>query len=186
MALRTWRPQVSIQSRQTLPIQRPAVNCGREAGADSPRLRRVKSDARFARLLAGKTSEEYCRGACAGTALAAPFPRDGAGVSFSVYGERRNTAVNVGILFIYVVLVIGVFYFLMVRPQRRRRRAQQELLGAVKKGDEIVTADGLFGTVRQVRDTFVVLEIADRKKVRLLKSAVSQVLVAQKSPTKRG
>lgn len=92
---------------------------------------------------------------------------------------------NVGILVIYVVLVIGVFYFLMVRPQRRRRAAQQELLGAVKKGDEIVTADGLFGTVRQVRDTFVVLEIADRKKVRLLKSAISQVLGPQKRPTTR-
>jgi preprotein translocase subunit YajC len=84
--------------------------------------------------------------------------------------------VNVGILVIYVVIVIGVFYFFMLRPQRRRRQAQQELLGAVKKGDEIVTSDGLFGTVRQVRDTFVVLEIADHKQVRLLKSAVSQVL----------
>ncbi len=83
---------------------------------------------------------------------------------------------NAGILVIYVVVVIGVFYFFLLRPQRRRRQTQQQLLGAVKKGDQIVTSDGLFGTVRQVRDTFVVLEIADRKQVRLLKSAVSQVL----------
>jgi preprotein translocase subunit YajC len=83
---------------------------------------------------------------------------------------------NIGILGVYIVGVVVVFYFLMLRPQRRRRQAQQALLAAVKKGDEIVTSDGLFGTVRQVRDTFVVLEIADRKQVRLLKSAVSQVL----------
>jgi preprotein translocase subunit YajC len=94
--------------------------------------------------------------------------------------------VTIAILLIYAVLVIGVLYFLALRPQRRRRRAQQELLGTVKKGDEIVTTDGLFGTVRQVGDTVVVLEIADRKKVRLLKSAVSQVLGRQESPKTRG
>ncbi len=93
---------------------------------------------------------------------------------------------TIAILLIYVVLVIGVFYLVALRPQRRRRRAQQELLGTVKKGDEIVTTDGLFGTVRQVGDTVVVLEIADRKKVRLLKSAVSQVLGRQESPKTRG
>jgi preprotein translocase subunit YajC len=94
--------------------------------------------------------------------------------------------VTIAILLIYVVLVIGVFYLVALRPQRRRRRAQQELLGTVKKGDEIVTTDGLFGTVRQVGDTVVVLEIADRKKVRLLKSAVTQVLGRQESPKTRG
>jgi preprotein translocase subunit YajC len=94
--------------------------------------------------------------------------------------------VTIAILLIYVVLVIGVFYLVALRRQRRRRRAQQELLGTVKKGDEIVTTDGLFGTVRQVGDTVVVLEIADRKKVRLLKSAVTQVLGRQESPKTRG
>ena len=88
---------------------------------------------------------------------------------------------SIAILFVYVVLVGGVFYLFMFRPQRRRRRAQQELLRTVKKGDEIVTTEGLFGTVRQVRDTVLVLEIADHKQVRVLRSAVSQVLGAQAS-----
>lgn len=83
---------------------------------------------------------------------------------------------KVDILLIYIIVVIAVFYLLMVRPQRRRRQAQQALLAAIKKGDEIVMRDGLCGTVRQVRDEFVVVEIADHKKVRLLKSAVSEVL----------
>jgi preprotein translocase subunit YajC len=91
--------------------------------------------------------------------------------------------VNIGILAVYIVGVVVVFYLFLLRPQRRRRQAQQALLGAVKKGDEIVTGDGLFGTVRQVRDTFIVLEIADRKQVRVLKSAVSQVLT--KAPPAR-
>ncbi len=92
---------------------------------------------------------------------------------------------KVDILVIYVVVVIAVFYLLMVRPQRRRRQAQRDLLAAVKKGDEIVTRDGLCGTVRQVGDTFVVLEIADHKKVRLLKSAVTQVLSRRERPRTR-
>ncbi len=83
---------------------------------------------------------------------------------------------KVDILIIYVIVVVGVFYVLMIRPQRRRRQARQELLAKVRKGDEIVTYDGMCGTIRQVRDTFVVLEIADHKRVRLLKSAVAEVV----------
>jgi preprotein translocase subunit YajC len=84
--------------------------------------------------------------------------------------------VSIVILFAYVVIVLGVFYFFMLRPQRRKRRAQQAMISAVQKGDEIVTVDGLCGTVRQVQDSFVIVEIADRKQVRLVKSALSQVV----------
>ena len=83
---------------------------------------------------------------------------------------------SIVILFAYVVIVLGVFYFFMLRPQRRKRRAQQAMIAAVQKGDEIVTVDGLCGTVRQVQDSFVIVEIADRKQVRLVKSALSQVV----------
>jgi preprotein translocase subunit YajC len=84
--------------------------------------------------------------------------------------------VSIVILFIYVVIVIAVFYLLAVRPQRRKRQAQQALLATVKKGDQIVTLDGMCGTVRQVQDSFVVVEVAERKKVRLLKSSISAVV----------
>ena len=90
---------------------------------------------------------------------------------------------NVVILFIYVVIVIAVFYLFAVRPQRRRRQAQRELLSTVEKGDEIVTNDGMCGTVRQVRDNFVVIEIAERKQVRFLKASISAV-VAKGRPAK--
>ena len=91
---------------------------------------------------------------------------------------------NVVILFVYVVIVIAVFYLFAVRPQRRRRQAQRELLSTVEKGDEIVTNDGMCGTVRQVRDNFVVIEIAERKQVRFLKASISAV-VAKGRPAKR-
>ena len=90
-----------------------------------------------------------------------------------------------GILLVYIIVVIAVFYFLMIRPQRRRREAQRALISAVKKGDEVVTTEGLLGTVRQVRDDFVVLEIAEHKRVRLLKSAVAQVRGREAPPARR-
>ena len=91
---------------------------------------------------------------------------------------------NIVILFAYVVIVVAVFYLLAVRPQRRRRQAQRELLATVKKGNEIVTRDGMCGTVRQVRENFVVVEIAERKNVRLLKTSISAVVKTGR-PAKR-
>ncbi len=94
----------------------------------------------------------------------------------------RSAGSGSAILVVYIVVVVVVFYVLLVRPQRRRRRVQQEMLSAIRKGDEIVTIDGILGTVRQVRDRFVVVEVADHKQVRLLRSAVSQIRERGDSP----
>lgn len=96
----------------------------------------------------------------------------------------RSSAFGTAILVIYIVVVVGVFYLLLIRPQRRRRRVQQEMLSAIHKGDEIVTVDGIIGTVRQVRERFLLVEVADHKQVRLLRSAVSQI--RQKSDSSSG
>ncbi len=96
---------------------------------------------------------------------------------------------SIVILFLYVVVVVAAFYLLAIRPQRRRRQAQQELISTVKKGDDIVTRDGLCGTVRRVGDDFVVVEIAERKTARFLKTSVTAVVPkgrpAKPRPTKR-
>ena len=98
------------------------------------------------------------------------------GAAIHVLLLAKSSNRGLAILVVYIVVVVGVFYLLMVRPRRRRRRAQQDLLSAIKKGDEVVTVDGMVGTVRQIRDRFVVVEVADHTQVRLLRSAVSQVL----------
>jgi len=87
----------------------------------------------------------------------------------------KSAGTGTAVLLIYIVVVAGVFYLLLVRPQRRRRRVQQEMLAGIHKGDEIATVDGIIGTVRQVRDRFVLVEVADHKQIRLLRSAVSQI-----------
>ena len=73
-----------------------------------------------------------------------------------------------------------IFYFLMIRPQQKRQKEVQKMLAAVKKGDRVLTASGLYGTVAGIKDDVVVLQIADNVKVEMVKSAVTGV-VAQGS-----
>jgi preprotein translocase subunit YajC len=77
---------------------------------------------------------------------------------------------------IQLVIFVGVlviFWLLVIAPQRRRRQLQRILLAELKPGDEVMTVGGLFGTVREVGDHHVVLEIAPETRVRLAKSAVT-------------
>jgi preprotein translocase subunit YajC len=69
--------------------------------------------------------------------------------------------------------MIVLFYVLIVMPQRRRRATQQALLMQLEPGDEVMTAGGLFGTVRDVGEHHVELEIAPGTQVRLAKSAIT-------------
>ena len=69
-----------------------------------------------------------------------------------------------------------IFYFLMIRPQQKRQKEIQKMLGAIKKGDRVLTASGLYGVVFGVKDDVVVLQIADNVKVEMLKSAVTGVV----------
>jgi preprotein translocase subunit YajC len=69
--------------------------------------------------------------------------------------------------------MIVLFWVLIVMPQRRRRATQHELLMQLEPGDEVMTVGGLFGTVREVGDHHVELEIAPGTQVRLAKSAIT-------------
>ena len=74
---------------------------------------------------------------------------------------------------IFFAVMIVLFWLLLIQPQRRRRAVQQQLLLDLHPGDEVMTVGGLFGTVREVGDHHVVLEIAPETQVRLAKSAVT-------------
>jgi preprotein translocase subunit YajC len=75
------------------------------------------------------------------------------------------------------VLIFGIFYFLMIRPQQRRARDHQAMLSAVKKGDEVITGGGIRGRVSRVIDEGEAeVEIAPNVKVRVVKSTLSQVV----------
>ena len=75
-----------------------------------------------------------------------------------------------------LVLVFGIMYLLLIRPQQQRMKQHQSMVEAVRRGDTVVTAGGLVGRVTKVKDDGEVLvEIADNVQVRVLKSTLSEV-----------
>lgn len=78
-------------------------------------------------------------------------------------------------IIIWVLVFVGIFYFLLVRPQRRQRTAQTELEHMLKKGDEVLTRAGMYGTITKVADDWVEIEVAKRTRVRFVKGAIGSI-----------
>jgi len=78
--------------------------------------------------------------------------------------------------FLPLVLMLVVFYFLMIRPQQKRMKEHRAMVGALKKGDEVVTNGGLGGTVTKVGDAYLSMRVAENVEVNVQKSAVSALL----------
>jgi preprotein translocase subunit YajC len=77
---------------------------------------------------------------------------------------------------IFVVVLLGLFWLLLVRPQRAGARRQRELLTSLEAGDEIVSAGGLYGTIRTLDEDELTVEIADGLVVRMARGAVAGVV----------
>lgn len=75
-----------------------------------------------------------------------------------------------------LVMLVILMYFMLIRPQMKRAKDHRNLLSALSKGDEVMTNGGVAGKVREVGETFVLLEIAKDVQVRMQKSAISSVL----------
>jgi preprotein translocase subunit YajC len=82
------------------------------------------------------------------------------------------------VAFLPLLLLGAVFYFLLIRPQRAQRQRQQQLLGTLEVGDEVVTIAGIYGTIVEIDedDDTVTVEVAPGTRIRMLRRAVSQRL----------
>lgn len=72
-------------------------------------------------------------------------------------------------------LVIAIFYFMFIRPQRKRDKEAKEMLSAMKKGDRVVTIGGIHGTIVTVKDNTVVVKVDDSTRIEFSKNAISTV-----------
>ncbi len=77
---------------------------------------------------------------------------------------------------LFPVILIGVMYMLMIRPQMKRAKEHRAMLEKLGNGDEVITNGGIAGTVREIGDSFITVEIADNVRVRLQKGAIANVL----------
>jgi preprotein translocase subunit YajC len=74
------------------------------------------------------------------------------------------------------IFLIIIFYFVMVRPQKKRQQEQQRLMSGLKTGDRVVTNAGIHGLIANVKETTVIVKVADNVKIEMEKSAVTNVL----------
>jgi preprotein translocase subunit YajC len=75
---------------------------------------------------------------------------------------------------VFLVLLLGLFYLLLIRPQKRRMRLHEELVGSLGPGDEVVTIGGVIGYVKSVEDEYLSVEIADGCVIRVVKQAIAR------------
>jgi len=79
--------------------------------------------------------------------------------------------------FIPLILIFGIMYFLLIRPQQKKLKEHQAMVAALRRGDQVVTAGGLIGKVSKVKeDGEIEVEVADGVKVRVVRSTIAQVL----------
>lgn len=74
------------------------------------------------------------------------------------------------------LLIIVIFYFLILRPQQKRQKERAKLLESLKKGDKVVTAGGLHGTVEGIEDKTILVKVADNVKLKFERSAVTTII----------
>ena len=85
-------------------------------------------------------------------------------------------------MFVWLGLMVLLFYFMLIRPQKRREKERQALLGAVKTGDRVLFGGGFLGVVANVKEKTLVVKIADGVKVEIIRGAASQVLDTGEAP----
>lgn len=83
---------------------------------------------------------------------------------------------NYGMI-IYFVVIIAVFYFLLIRPQKKQEKRTREMLAALKVGDEVISIGGIKGKIRKIKDDFVVIETgADKTPIEFERNAIKGVV----------
>ncbi len=85
---------------------------------------------------------------------------------------------------ITMLLMIVIFYFLLIRPQRKRQRELQDQVSAMKTGDRVVTIGGIHGLVAMIKDRTVVLKVADNTRIEFEKTGIASVLKKDKQKDK--
>jgi preprotein translocase subunit YajC len=77
---------------------------------------------------------------------------------------------------LFPIVLVGVMYFLMIRPQMKRQKEHRAMLERLSNGDEVITNGGIAGVVREMGEHFITVEVADNVRVRLQKGAIANVL----------
>lgn len=97
------------------------------------------------------------------------------GQTATTTGQGGNDIVSILTMLIPLALMVVIFYFLIIRPEKKRGKKMQEMLNKLEVADEVVTTGGIVGRVLRVTDDTVLIETgSDRTKIRVLKSSIAE------------
>jgi preprotein translocase subunit YajC len=94
---------------------------------------------------------------------------------FAYAQAAQDTFGMLNSLIIPTMLIIGIMYFLMIRPQQKRLKEHQAMVAGIRRGDTIVTSGGIIGKVAKVEDQELQVEFAEGVKIKILRSSISEV-----------
>jgi preprotein translocase subunit YajC len=94
------------------------------------------------------------------------------------YAQDASAMSSTVVQFLPLLLIFGVFYFLLIRPQQTRAKEMKTMLGALRRGDRVVTAGGILGSVQRVKEGSdeIEVEIAPNVRVTVLRDTISSVV----------
>lgn len=81
--------------------------------------------------------------------------------------------------FLPLILMFVVFYFLLIWPQQKKSKAHRQVLASLQKGDSVVTASGIYGSITGITDTVVTLEIAEKVRIKLARNSIAGKVQSQ-------
>ena len=87
--------------------------------------------------------------------------------------------------FIPLVLMFAVFYFLLIRPQQKRAKEHKAMIAALKRGDEVVTAGGLFGRIAETADDHVLVDLGNNMVVKVARASITAASGKSASPVEK-
>ncbi len=76
-------------------------------------------------------------------------------------------------MIIFLVIIFGLFYFVMIRPQRRKQREHETMVQELQKGDRVITAGGIYGTIENLSEDNVIIKIESGATLRVARGSVS-------------
>lgn len=95
--------------------------------------------------------------------------------TYFMIGAPGGTDSNPIAMFLPLILIFIVFYFFIIRPQKKKESTRKKMIDAIVKGDRIITIGGVHGTVTQVDEASVLVQVDNNTKLRIERSALSSV-----------
>ena len=90
-------------------------------------------------------------------------------------GTDSSSGMGSWVTIIYIVLLIAVFYFLLIRPQSKQKKERAAMMNSLTIGDEIYTIGGILGTVTRIKENTIWLRISEKTEIEVLKSSIGGI-----------